>query len=173
MLKSMHAILAPSIDIGMPWADLPAWRAYPLMRTESLDDLPWVFRMCTALTGYLASPYEFIVFTACIAVTTMLAKNSLSAPSSLELMLVFAALRRASLPSSSTFTVRLVDKNLTHSLRANLYPLIIDVGWILFFTNSFALLSSSAATITTDVVPSPTSRSWSCDNSTKTFAAGC
>lgn len=81
-----------------------------------------------------------------------------------------------------------------------LKPLIIDVGWILFLTKSFALctnmwpcqrlwnlievrlrhgcnyrhelrrtLSNSAAIITTEVVPSPTSLSWSSANSTSTY----
>lgn len=50
---------------------------------------------------------------------------------------------------------------------------MIEVGWILFFTSSLALLRSSAAKITTEVVPSPTSLSWIQESSTSTLAAGC
>jgi hypothetical protein len=49
--------------------------------------------------------------------------------------------------------------NFTDSLNANLYPCIMTVGCILFFTKSLALFKNSAAKITTDVVPSPTSLS--------------
>ena len=42
-------------------------------------------------------------------------------------------------------------------LHANLYPLIIDVGWIFCLTSSLAPLRNSAASMTTEVVPSPTS----------------
>lgn len=41
----------------------------------------------------------------------------------------------------------------------HLYPVITVVGWILFRTRSLALLSSSDARRTTEVVPSPTSLS--------------
>ena len=79
-----------------------------------------------------------------------------------------------------------------HSYRqASRYPLIIDVGWIRYFTKSSAHFNNSAAIITynktvytlllqklllfstTEVVPSPTS--WSCRSasSTNTLAAGC
>ena len=44
---------------------------------------------------------------------------------------------------------------------------MMDVGWILFLTRSFARFSSSPARMTTDVVPSPTSRSWSSASSTR------
>jgi hypothetical protein len=50
---------------------------------------------------------------------------------------------------------------------------IIVVGWIFIFTSSFALLSSSAAMMTTDVVPSPTSLSCFWAKSTKILPAGC
>lgn len=87
---------------------------------------------------------------------------------------------------------------LTASLQASLYPLMTVVGCSLFLTSSSAAFRSSAATITTDVVPSPTCKwftrievvskrsgwffpqlikptSSSCNwaNSTSTFPAGC
>ena len=49
---------------------------------------------------------------------------------------------------------------------------MMSVGWILARTSSFARLSSSAARITTLVVPSPTSASCSSASSTSTRAAG-
>lgn len=42
------------------------------------------------------------------------------------------------------------------SLSARRKPDMMEVGWIRFFTSSFPRFSSSAATITTEVVPSPT-----------------
>ena len=57
---------------------------------------------------------------------------------------------------------------LTASLQANRYPAMMEVGWIFCLTNSSAFFRSSAATITTDVVPSPTSSSCNWANSTKT-----
>lgn len=62
---------------------------------------------------------------------------------------------------------------LTAYLAANLYPDMIVVGCTLILINSFARRSNSAATTTTDVVPSPTSLSCNWLNSTITFAAGC
>ena len=47
------------------------------------------------------------------------------------------------------------------------------MGWTLHLIKSFALLNISAARITTEVVPSPTSWSYNWDNSTMTLAAGC
>jgi hypothetical protein len=49
----------------------------------------------------------------------------------------------------------------------HLYPVITVVGWILFRTSSFALLSSSEASRTTEVVPSPTSLSCCVASETK------
>lgn len=40
---------------------------------------------------------------------------------------------------------------------ARRYPLMMDVGWILLRTRSLARFSNSAAQMTTEVVPSPTS----------------
>lgn len=62
--------------------------------------------------------------------------------------------------------------NFTDSFKASLYPYITVVAWILFLINSFPLFKSSAAKITTEVVPSPTSLSYICDSSTRTLAAG-
>ena len=47
-----------------------------------------------------------------------------------------------------------------------------EVAWMLFLISSFPLLRSSAARMTTEVVPSPTSLSWIWESSTKTLAAG-
>jgi hypothetical protein len=49
---------------------------------------------------------------------------------------------------------------------ASLYPLMMLVGWILARTRSFARFNSSAARMTTLVVPSPTS--WSCRSASST-----
>ena len=62
---------------------------------------------------------------------------------------------------------------LTDSFIASLYPAMIEVGWIFCLTNSSAFLRSSAAMMTTLVVPSPTSSSWRAASSTRTLAAGC
>src|SRR6056297_127017 len=51
----------------------------------------------------------------------------------------------------STETTNLSLMNLTASFSANLYPLMILVGWTLFMTSSFPRFKSSAATITTEV----------------------
>merc|ERR1712167_314128 len=72
---------------------------------------------------------------------------------------VFAAETTASSPSWQTGTMRLDLTNLTASLRARRNPVIIVVGCIPLLTSSVPRFSSSAATMTTDVVPSPTSLS--------------
>ena len=63
--------------------------------------------------------------------------------------------------------------NLVTYLQASRYPLMMDVGWIFCRTNSLAPFNSSAAMMTTEVVPSPTS--WSCRSasSQRILAAGC
>jgi len=53
---------------------------------------------------------------------------------------------------------------------ASLKPLMMDVGWILFLTRSLARFKISAATMTTEVVPSPTS--WSCSSASSTSICG-
>merc|ERR1719516_154522 len=121
-----------------------------------------------ALMGY-TSP----TLMALSASTTILEKNSSSAPMSLLDMQVLAQLIRHSSPRSSTLRVRCSLMYLTASLLASLYPAIIEVGWIFCFTSSSAFFSSSAAMMTTLVVPSPTSSSWSAASSTSTLAAGC
>ena len=50
---------------------------------------------------------------------------------------------------------------------------MMEVGWIFWRTSSFAPLRNSAASITTEVVPSPTSWSWRSASSQRTLAAGC
>lgn len=47
------------------------------------------------------------------------------------------------------------------------------VGWILFRTSSLARFRSSAAMMTTEVVPSPTSASWSSASSTRICEGTC
>ena len=172
-LKSIQAIFAPLIEVGIPWADLVASIAYPSTKVESFEDIPWVFRIWTAFTGYLASPLWLTVFTFYIALTTSSAKKSLSAFNNFDDIEVLAALIKASLPRVSTLTLKFYEINLIDSLRARRYPDMTEVAWILFLMSSFPLLSNSAARITTEVVPSPTSRSWIWESSTRTFAAGC
>jgi len=81
------------------------------------------------------------------------------APMILLLILVLATLIKQSLPNVSTLTANCSVKYLTASLQASLYPVMTVVGWILFLTKSLARFNSSAATMTTEVVPSPTSLS--------------
>ena len=61
---------------------------------------------------------------------------------------VLAALIIHSLPSSSTLMHRCSWMYLQASLQASLYPVMIEVGWILYETSSSACFSSSAAIIT-------------------------
>ena len=84
--------------------------------------------MWTAFTGYLASPAWLIVFTCYIAWTTISEKNSLSEDKSLDDMEVLAAFIKASLPRESTGMLSWLVMNLTDSLRASLYPVIMEVG---------------------------------------------
>ena len=53
------------------------------------------------------------------------------------------------------------------------YPEMILVGCTLILMSSLALFSSSAARMTTEVVPSPTSASCSCESCTRSLAVGC
>lgn len=80
-------------------------------------------------------------------------------PMTLLDMLVFAMLTRLSFARASTFTLSWASMKRTASLHASRYPLMTVVGWILFFTKSLARRRSSDATMTTEVVPSPTSLS--------------
>ena len=86
---------------------------------------------------------------------------------------VFATLISASRPSESTFTLSCSTMNLHASRHASLYPVIIVVGCIFALTSSFARRKSSAAMITTEVVPSPTSLSCFWARSTNIRPAGC
>eukprot|EP01139_Manchomonas_bermudensis_P000603 Amastigsp_a664_855.p4 type:complete len:128 gc:universal Amastigsp_a664_855:1311-1694(+) len=52
-------------------------------------------------------------------------------------------------------------------------PEMTDVAWIFDLMSSLPRLSNSAARMTTEVVPSPTSLSWSPASSTRTLPAGC
>jgi hypothetical protein len=90
-----------------------------------------------------------------------------------ELMLVFATFFKASFPRFSTLVDNDSGRYFVASRNASLYPLIIVVGWIRFFTNSFARRRSSAAIMTTLVVPSPTSLSCCWASSIKIRPAGC
>jgi hypothetical protein len=64
-------------------------------------------------------------------------------PIILEDMAVLATLRRVSRGRVSTLTAKLSVMYLMASLLAILRPLMIDVGWILRFTSSFALFNIS------------------------------
>jgi hypothetical protein len=86
----------------------------------------------------------------------MFAKKSESEPMILLDIEVFAMLIKLSLPRFSTFVDTFSFMYLTASRSARRYPLIIVVGCIRFFINSFPLRRSSAAIRTTEVVPSPT-----------------
>lgn len=86
---------------------------------------------------------------------------------------VFAQLRSASSPRLSTVTESLSSIYLHAYLAAILYPAMMLVGCTFILINSLALLSNSAARITTEVVPSPTSLSWSWANWTRRLAIGC
>ena len=108
-----------------------------------------------------------------MASTTKPAKKLASALMSLLDMEVLAQLRRASLPSESTGTASLSSMYLHASLAAILYPEMILVGCTLILMSSLALFSSSAARMTTEVVPSPTSASCSCESCTRSLAVGC
>lgn len=116
---------------------------------------------------------ELIILTACTDSTIISENRSFSGPINLLLIDVLATFIRASLPISLTESDIFFSKNVQASLAAYLYPAIILVGWTLFLIKSFALLNISAARITTEVVPSPTSWSYNWDNSTMTLAAGC
>ena len=99
---------------------------------------------------------------ALIEFTTRFAKKTGSALINLLDIDVFAALRRASSPRLSTVTASLSSIYLHASLAAILNPIIMLVGCTFILISSLALLSSSAAKITTEVVPSPTSASCNC-----------
>lgn len=86
----------------------------------------------------------------------MLAKKSESAPIILLDIEVLAILMRDSRPRFSTFVLIFSFMYLTASRNARRYPVIMVVGWMRFFISSFARRRSSAAMITTEVVPSPT-----------------
>ena len=111
----------------------------------------------TDLIGYFDSPKKLVVFTAKIASTANLAKNSASEPMILEDIEVLATLIKASLPKSDTLIAKLSLINLQASLIANLNPVIMLVGCTLFLIKLSALFKNSAAKMTTLVVPSPTS----------------
>jgi hypothetical protein len=79
------------------------------------------------------------------------------APIILEAMDVLAAFKKVSAGKFSTLVDIFSAINLHASFFAKLKPLITDVGCTPFFTKSFATFNNSAAKITTEVVPSPTS----------------
>lgn len=153
---SKHAILASGILVFIACEATVQFNAYPLIKTDSVELFPCALRTFTAFTGYLISFLLFVDFTDCIASTTILEKNSESAPIILLDIEVFAILMRDSLPRFSTLVLIFSFIYLTASRRANRYPVIIVVGCIRFLTSSLARRSSSAAIITTEVVPSPT-----------------
>ena len=94
--------------------------------------------------------------------TTKLAKNLGSALMSLLDIDVLAQFNKAYYPKLSTETANLSSMYLQDSRAAILNPEMMLVGWTFILTNYCALLRSSAARITTEVVPSPTSESCNC-----------
>lgn len=92
---------------------------------------------------------------------------------SLDDIEVLAQFINASSPKLYTVTASLSSTYLQASLAAILKPAIILVGCTFILMSSLALLSNYAAKITTEVVPSPTSMSWSWANCTNKLATGC
>jgi len=115
--------------------------------------------MLIDLMGYLSSPKMLVDLTISMASTAIAENFSESAPIILEDIEVLAQLIKASLPNYLTEVAIVSFKNLQASLAAILYPKIILVGCTLFLINSLAFLNNSAAKMTTEVVPSPTSES--------------
>ena len=105
--------------------------------------------------------------------TTSLLKNAGSALMSLLDMEVFAQFARAYVPRVSTLTARVFSMYLHAYLAAILYPEMMLVGWTFILMSSLARLSNSAAKMTTEVVPSPTSASCNWASWTKRLAVGC
>ena len=124
------------------------------------------------LTGYVIPKMDFCS-TVLIASTTKFAKNSGSALMSFDDIEVLAQFNKASSPMLSTLTASLSSIYLQAYLAAILNPEIMLVGWTFILINSLALLRSSAANITTEVVPSPTYESCNWASWTKRFAVGC
>mmetsp|Transcript_11266 Transcript_11266/g.39151 ORF Transcript_11266/g.39151 Transcript_11266/m.39151 type:complete len:400 (+) Transcript_11266:554-1753(+) len=171
--KSTSAIFAPSTRFGMPCAARPTLMAYPSTREDSRALRPCALRMLMALTGYRTLPMSSKVCTLFMESTTSLAKKSASPPMILLLMDVRAAFISVSAPRESVDSASLSSMYLHDSFMARRRPAMIDVGWILLRTRLLARLRISDATMTTEVVPSPTSWSWSSASSTRIFAAGC
>mmetsp|Transcript_417 Transcript_417/g.1264 ORF Transcript_417/g.1264 Transcript_417/m.1264 type:complete len:329 (+) Transcript_417:1049-2035(+) len=172
--KSRSAIFAFCTRLGMPCAARQLFSANPpRTSSDSSDDLPCALSTCTADTGYRAFPSAVSVRTDRTASTASRDQNASCGDRSLEAIEVFAAATTASSPSSSVATISVDFTYFTASFSANRNPDMIVVGWIPCFTSSFPRFSSSAATTTTEVVPSPTSESCSCASSTNTFATGC
>lgn len=105
--------------------------------------------------------------------TTRLAKKLGSTLINLLDIEVLAQLSRASSPKLSTDSASLSSMYRQASLAAILKPAMMLVGCTFIFMSSLALFNSSAAKITTDVVPSPTSASCNWDSWTSKFAVGC
>jgi hypothetical protein len=128
--------------------------------------------MLIDLIGYLV-PKNVYCLTVLIDSTTKLAKNYGSALMSFDDMDVLAQLSKASSPRLSTVTANLSSMYLQPSLAAILNPAMMLVGWTFILISSLALLSNSAARMTTLVVPSPTSESCNCANWTRRLPTGC
>mmetsp|Transcript_32780 Transcript_32780/g.52769 ORF Transcript_32780/g.52769 Transcript_32780/m.52769 type:complete len:243 (-) Transcript_32780:239-967(-) len=171
--KSSSAILAFWIFAGICGETFTQFRENPFTNSLFRALFPWAFRMVIAPTGYLALPLKSSVLTLLTASTAILEKKSASLPIILEDILVFAAFIMASSPRSESRIDMFLLMNRHASFLASRKPDMMVVGWMCFLTSSFADFKSSAARITTLVVPSPTS--WSCmlESSTKTFPAGC
>ncbi len=130
--------------------------------------------MFTPFTAYVSFPEDsFLRSQSFIASTTSLLKKEFLDPIILLDMDVLAAAWTISSLIWSLETRRRFLMCFTASLMADLYPPITVVGWIFCLMSSLALFNNSAATITTEVVPSPTSLSCLSESSTSTLAAGC
>mmetsp|Transcript_15421 Transcript_15421/g.30715 ORF Transcript_15421/g.30715 Transcript_15421/m.30715 type:complete len:257 (+) Transcript_15421:343-1113(+) len=159
---SSMAILAPETQVGMPWEARETFSAKPSTMCDSVEDFPCAFRTWMADRGYRNRPSAAwsTILTDFTASTAMREKNSDSGPIILLDIDVLAEFIRFSSPNRSTFTSRSFLMCATAAFSARRYPVMILVGWIPRFMSSLPRFSSSDATITTLVVPSPTS--WSC-----------
>ena len=109
-----------------------------------------------------------------MASTQIFAKKSLCWVSNLELSVVRAMLKRSSLNCSGSAWLSTADSFRASRATATAFfqPRMIVWGWILSSTSLSASRRSSEANTVTEVVPSPTSSSWTLDSSHRILAAG-
>ena len=106
------------------------------------------------------------------ASTDIAARWSLAFSAALPVIAVIAIFISLSLSSGVILSAMLSRISRLLSF-ANLYPLVMTVGWISWSRRFSAFFSSSPAIIAAVVVPSPTSSSCVFATSTSIFAAGC